>query len=157
MRGALMSEIVVALFPTEEKAQEAAERLSAAAAPEGVVVRGAAILGRSLDGAVSERKWSSRVPWRPPAGAVLGAVIGFLVGPIGAGIGFLSGGVLGAVKDLSDVAEAEIKLREIREKLRPGTGALVVDIDEPSLQAFSERMQQLGGDVISPGLKQPPE
>lgn len=51
------------------------------------------------------------------------------------------------------VASVEAKLDDIRMKLSPGTGALVVDLEERSLQAFSTRIHEVGGEVVSPGLK----
>lgn len=147
-----MSEIVVAIFPGEGAADEVAQQLSSTAAQDGIVIRSAALLVRGADGSVSERKWTSRVPWKAPAGAIVGALIGFLGGPIGAAIGFASGGALGAVTDVSDEARREARLRDMHTRLRPGTSALVVDLDERSLHTFSSRMHELGGEVIATGL-----
>ena len=148
-----MSEIVIAIFPTEGKAQEAAQQLSDTAAQDDIDVRGAVLLVRAADGTLSEKKWTNRVPWKAPSGAVVGALIGALGGPMGAGVGFASGGAIGIVSAASDAGRVEAKLEEARTKLSSGTSALVVELDERSLQTFSTRVEELGGEIVSPGLK----
>jgi uncharacterized membrane protein len=152
-----LSEIVVALFQNESKANEAAQQLSETATQEGIVMHGAALLARANDGSISERQWTGRIPWKTPAGGLVGALIGALGGPAGAGLGAAAGSAFGFAKDVSDVKRAEGKLQDVRTKLSPGRSAIVVDLDERSLQTFSTRIQGLGGEVVAPGLKRTPE
>jgi hypothetical protein len=56
------------------------------------------------------------------------------------------------ITDTSEIARAEQKLRDIHAKLVPGSSALVVDVDEGSLLTFSARVQQLGGEIVSPRM-----
>ncbi len=144
-----MSDFVIAVFPDEEKGQQAAETLSRRARADSIVVRAAALLVKEPDGTVSQRKWARHVPWKLPAAAVLGALIGFLAGPIGAVVGFVSGGFLGFTRAVSDVARAEELLREVHRQFSPGKSALVVELDEESVAAFNARVRELEGVVVA--------
>jgi uncharacterized membrane protein len=144
-----MSEIVVAVFPDETKAREAAENLASAAPSHELVVHGAALLVKAADGKVTERKWTSRMPWKAPSGALVGALIGFLGGPIGAAVGFASGGLIGFAKDASDTARAEALLRKIHTELMPGKSALVAELDTHSVPAFDAHVLEFGGAVLN--------
>jgi len=140
-----VSEIAVAVFHDEKKAQAAAEALAGPVASHGIVVRGAALLVKNADGTVSQRRWTSRIPWKAPSGAIVGTLIGFLAGPIAAAIGFASGGLIGFSKDASDTVRREGFLRTVHTQLSPGRSALVVELDEHSVQAFNTQVQKRGG------------
>jgi len=145
-----VSEIAVAIFPDETKAQAAAEALAGPLPSHEIVVRGAALLVKNADGTVSQRKWTSRIPWKAPSGAIVGALIGFLGGPIGAAIGFASGGLIGFSRDASDTVRREEFLRTVHTQLSPGRSALVVELGEHSVQPFNTHVQRLGGTLCGP-------
>lgn len=78
-----MSQLLIVIFPDEARAYEAARALEDSDDPADAGVRGLAVIVRHADGTVSERKWTSRVTFRAPIGAVVGALIGLPGGPIG--------------------------------------------------------------------------
>jgi uncharacterized membrane protein len=147
-----VNKLIVALFPDEAGAYEAARALEDPRDPVGIAVRGLAVIARHADGKVSEQKWTSRLPFRAPIGALVGALIGLAAGPLGSAIGFTAGGFLGFARDLANFGIDESFFNDVEAQLTPGKSALVIEVPKDASARLEARLRELGADVLRTDL-----
>jgi uncharacterized membrane protein len=107
----------------------------------------AAVLVRDEDGEFSVRE-SGDLDARQGRvlGAITGGLIGLLTGPIGAVVGALAGaGVGGIAAKRIDVGLSDKFLEEFRDRLQPGTSALVLVVQHEWVQKASEALADREG------------
>jgi uncharacterized membrane protein len=148
-----VNKLLIAIFPDEAKAYEAARALEDPGDPAYIALRGVAVIVKHADGTLSAKKWSSRVAFRAPVGAVVGALIGLAAGPIGSAIGFTAGGLLGLSRDLANFGIEESFFNEVATQLTPGKSALVIEVVEDASARLEARLRGLGATVLHTGLK----
>jgi uncharacterized membrane protein len=148
-----VNQLVIAIFPDEAKASEAARALEDPGDPANIAVRGLAVTVKHADGTVSEKKWTSRLPFRAPIGALVGALIGLAAGPVGSAIGFTAGGFLGFTRDLANLGVQESFINDVAEQLTPGKSALVIEVAEDASARLEARLRDLGATVLHTDLK----
>jgi uncharacterized membrane protein len=148
-----VNQLVIAIFPDEAKALDAARALEDPGDPAAIAVRGLAVIVKHADGTLSEQKWSSRVPFRAPVGALVGALIGLPAGLIGSAIGFTAGGLLGFSRDLANFGIEESFLNDVAAQLTPGKSALVIEVAEDASARLKARLRELAAIVLHTNLK----
>jgi uncharacterized membrane protein len=148
-----VNQLLIAIFPDEAKAHEVARVLEGAGDPASVAVRGLAVIVKHADGTVSEEKLTSRLAFRAPLGAVVGALIGLAAGPLGSAIGFTAGGLLGLSRDLANFGIEDSFLNDIAAQLTPGKGALVIEVAKDGSARLEARLRELGAAVLHTDLK----
>ncbi|MDB6087994.1 MAG: hypothetical protein JWN85_778 [Gammaproteobacteria bacterium] len=148
-----MNRLVIAIFPDEGKAYEAARVVEDPADPADIGVRGLAIIVRHADGTVSEQKWTSRLSFRAPIGALVGALIGLAAGPLGSAIGFSTGGLLGLSRDLAKFGMEDSFISDVGAQLTPGKSAVVIEVEEEASARLEARLRELGATVLNSDLK----
>jgi uncharacterized membrane protein len=148
-----VNQLVIAIFPDDAKAYEMARELEQPSDPAHTAVRGLAVIVKHADGTVSERKWTSRVAFRAPVGAVVGALIGLAAGPIGSAIGFTAGGFLGFSRDLANFGIEESFFNDVAAQLTPGKSALVIEVAGDASARLEARLRELGATVLHTDLK----
>jgi uncharacterized membrane protein len=148
-----VNQLVIAIFPDDAKAYETARELEQPSDPAHTAVRGLAVIVKHADGTVSERKWTSRVAFRAPIGAVVGALIGLAAGPLGSAIGFTAGGFLGFSRDLANFGIEESFFNDVAAQLTPGKSALVIEVAGDASARLEARLRELGATVLHTDLK----
>ena len=148
-----MNQLLIAIFPDDAKAYETARELEKPGDPAHTAVRGLAVIVKHADGTVSERKWTSRVAFRAPVGAVVGALIGLAAGPVGSAIGFTAGGLLGFSRDLANFGIEDSFLNDVAMQLTPGRSALVIEVGGDASARLEVRLRELGATVMHTDLK----
>jgi uncharacterized membrane protein len=149
-----VNQLVIAIFPEEAKAYEAARALEDPGDPADIAaVRGLAVLVKHADGTLSQEKWTSRLPFRAPVGALVGALIGLAGGPVGSAIGLTAGGFIGLSRDLANFGVAESFLNDVAAQLTPGKSALVIEAAEDASARLEARLRGLGATVLHTDLK----
>jgi uncharacterized membrane protein len=148
-----VNQLIVAVFPDEAKAYEAARALEDPGDPAHSALRGMAIVVKRADGTVWERKWTSQVAFRAPVGALVGALLGLAAGPIGSAIGFTAGGLLGLSRDLANFGIEDSFFNDVAAKLTPGKSALVIEVAKDADLQLEARLKLLGASVMVTDLR----
>jgi uncharacterized membrane protein len=153
-------DVIVATFETRNQAYDAAidiDRLD-----DGVVdVKGGAIVEKdplgnvmTLDSRGLDSAWGLA---GAAGGALLGALVGALAGPAGvaagaavgggAAAGGLMGGTTGALVDVTDWGLKVDYIDLVRSRMRPGTTALVAEVEEGSTEPIDQAVARHGGSI----------
>ena len=149
-----MDRLLAVIFDEESKVYEARKALRELDSDDLITVFDEAVVARNLDGSATVRPGDALRPVRTLAGTVLGAPIGLLGGPAGAGLGAAAGFVVGDAMDVSNAKICDDFVEEVREKLTPEKFALVAEIRELSTTEVDTRMEALGGTVYRRALKE---
>lgn len=143
-----MNDVVIVTFDELARAQTAMDALRRLHEDEVVEVRSAAIVVREADGRFSIPEDEEHVGWAGVAtGGAIGALLGALVGPIGALLWGAAGALLGSVVDAEDAEVSEDVLTRVVRDVAPGTTALVADIQERAPSIVDTAMTAAGGTV----------
>jgi uncharacterized membrane protein len=148
-----VNQLVIAIFPDEAAAYDAARALEDPGDPAVTAIRGLAVIVKHADETVSEQKWNSRLPFRAPVGALVGALIGLAAGPVGSAIGFAAGGWLGFTRDLANLGVEESFFNAVAAQLTPGKSALVIEVAKDTSARLAARLRELGATVLHADLK----
>jgi uncharacterized membrane protein len=149
-RSSQQIELVARVFDGPDKAERALDSFEEWHRLHTVTVRNAAILVKDEDGETSfkdVKEWD--VKKGGLAGAIAGGLIGLVGGPVGVVVGALAGaGVGGAAAGLTDTGFSDDFLKELPERLQPGTSAFIVLVEHDSVRSMAEAMADVGGVVL---------
>ena len=143
--------VVIAYFPAEDKASDAADQLKSwEKATDGIKLGGINILTWE-DGKIKTRKVGGRDAGKDAGwGLALGAVTGMLSGGVtliaGAAAGTAGGGVLGEFFH-KNVGLTDADKQELDAKLQKGGAALVAAVATDEVDPTKKEMASLGGTV----------
>jgi uncharacterized membrane protein len=146
-----MSDLVVMVYPTQEKAEEVRKRLFQLQKEYLIKLADAVIATKSADGQIHLHQ----VVNTTAAGAVSGSFWGLLIGvlflnPIlGAALG-AAGGALGGA--LTDFGINDDFMKRLSESIQPGNAALFVLIKEMTADKVVEQIKDYGGVVLKTSL-----
>jgi uncharacterized membrane protein len=146
-----VNQLVIAIFPDEAQAREAARALEDPGS--NIAIRGLSVIVKHADGTRSEEKWTSRLPFRAPMGALIGALIGLPAGLFGSAIGFTAGGMFGFSRDLAKFGVEESFFNEVAAQLTPGKSALVIEAAKDASARLDAYLRELGAAVLHTDLK----
>lgn len=162
-----MEKFVAVVFDTENAAYKGAEALRGLHRNGDLTVNAAAVVAKDEYGTVQLKKTVDEGPIGTFFGLGIGALIGLLAAPAavasgaaiagtaavaqaaagGMALGGMTGGVLGAFRDI-DVAEVDTAaLNDVSNKLEPGKTCLIASIEESWTTPLDSRMNELGGTV----------
>src|SRR4051812_7989264 len=146
-----MSNLVAVAYPDAATAEEVRGELALAMKEHLIVLEDAVVVVRGDDGKVKLHQAISTTGAGAASGALWGGVIGllFLSPLLGAAIGAASGGAAGA---LTDVGVDDKFLKELGEKLTPGSAALIVLVRDSTPDKVLPRISQYGGHVLQSSL-----
>ena len=140
--------VFVVTFDRLAEARAALSELRRLADEDAVAIRTAAVVVREADGRFWMPEGEQHVGVKgAAAGGVLGAVLGALTGPVGLVVGGAAGAVAGSRADAHKAATSEAALAEVARLIRPGTAALVADVDERGSSLVETAMATSGGAV----------
>jgi uncharacterized membrane protein len=152
VRGvAQMSDLVVIVYPTQEKAEEVRKRLFELQKEYIIKLGDAVIATKSTDGQIQLHQ----VVNTTASGAVSGSFWGLLIGvlflnPIlGAALG-AAGGALGGA--LTDFGINDQFMEQLAESIHPGDAALFLLIREMTADKVIEQIKDYGGVVLKTSL-----
>ena len=142
-----MSDLVVIVYPSEEKAEEVRKRLFELQKEYLIKLGDAVIATKSADGQIKLHQIVNTTA----AGAVSGSFWGLLIGVLflnpllGAALG-AAGGALGGA--LTDVGINDEFMKQLAESIKPGDAALFVLIQEMTADKVLAQIQDFGGVVL---------
>lgn len=142
-----MSDLVVIVYPSEEKAEEVRKRLFELQKEYFIKLGDAVIATKSPDGQIKLHQVINTTV----AGAVSGSFWGLLVGILflnpllGAALG-AAGGALGGA--LTDVGINDDFMKQLAESIQPGNAALFVLIEDMTADKVVAQIKDYGGVVL---------
>jgi uncharacterized membrane protein len=148
-----MERMVVVIFSDENTAYEAARALRELDEASEIGLDTEAVVTKDRDGAVTVVNARVADPKGAMGGAAVGAMLGFLGGPVGLAIGAAGGYVLGAITDEARARVDQDFVRDVSNTLARGKTALVAEIDEDVPDAVDEQMKALGASVLRRDLQ----
>ncbi len=151
-----MSDLVVIVYPSEEKAEEVRKRLFDLQKEYLIKLGDAVIATKSADGQIKLHQ----VVNTTAAGAVSGSFWGLLVGVLflnpllGAALG-AAGGALGGA--LTDVGINDQFMKDLAASIQPGNAALFVLIESMTADRVVAQIKDYGGVVLKTSLDETKE
>jgi uncharacterized membrane protein len=140
--------VIVVGFDDESKAYQAFSELKSLGASGAIKLHGAAVVKRDDYGTLSIKEVVTENTGRGTAvGGLVGAFVGILGGPIGVLLGWGAGSMIGASRDVSELAEDQALLTTSASVITNGSTGLVAEVGESSPQAVNNEMGKLGGRV----------
>jgi uncharacterized membrane protein len=140
-----MDKFVVVVFPDERRAYEGVSQLRQLHEEGSVSLWATSVVRREADGTLTIVQEGDPGPLGVGVGALTGGLIGLFGGPVGAAVGLAGGGVVG---DALHAGVSRDFLEELRGELAPGKYAVVAEVSEDWLAPLDTRMDALGGNVI---------
>ena len=146
-----MSNLIAISYPDPATAEEVRGVLGQAMKEHMIELDDAVVVVRQDDGKVKLHQAVSTAGVGAAGGALWGGLIGllFLSPLLGAAIGAAAGGASGA---LTDVGVDDKFMKELGEKLSPGTAALIVLVRSSTPDKVLPRVAEYGGHVIQSSL-----
>ena len=142
-----MDKFVVAVFPTEAKADEGARAMRELQAEGSLALYNMAVVTRA-EGKLSVNQIADELPLGLGVGALVGGLVGLVGGPAGAGAGLLAGGIIGSWSDLFNLGVDKEFLDSVSTELKPGKSAVVAEVQEEWITPLDTRMEALGGTLL---------
>jgi len=142
-------QLVVAAFPTETGAKDALKQLDEAKDRGLIKMKDVALLTRGQDQKLHISESADKGLGRGGLiGGVAGAAVGIVAGPVGwATLGGAAVGALAA--KLRDGGFPDQRLRQIGERLTPGSSAMVAVIEDVWLEDVERMLRERGADLAT--------
>ena len=154
-----MSDLVVIVYPSEEKADEMRQRLLQLQKEYLIELDDAVIAVNTGSGHVRLNQLLNPTAAGALSGSMWGLLLGalFLMPVVGPAIGAVSGAALGAASGaiggaLTDLGIDDKFMKELGQKLAPGHAALFLLIRKVSLEKVLDAIKGSGGEVIKASL-----
>jgi uncharacterized membrane protein len=146
-----MPDLVVIVYPSEEKAEEVREKLLRLQREYLIELEDAAIAVKTASGKIRLNQLVSTTAVGALSGSLWGLLIGtiFLMPVLGVAVGAASGALGGA---LSDIGINDNFMKELAAKLEPGNAALFLLIRKITTDKVLEAIRGTGGTVIRTSL-----
>jgi uncharacterized membrane protein len=140
-----VSDLIAVAYPDQAAAERARGRLPEVVREGLMELEDVVVLVRKEDGTLDVRQGSSGVGAAAAGGAMWGGLIGliFLAPLFGMAVGAVAGGAIWK-STFGDVGVAEGFVDGLREKLTPGTAALVLLVRDMDLEKVLPRIEEPG-------------
>ncbi|BAF86965.1 MULTISPECIES: DUF1269 domain-containing protein [Azorhizobium] len=146
-----MSDLVVIVYPSEQKAEEVRQHLIALQKEYVIALEDAVIAVKSEDGHIKLNQLVNTTAAGALGGSFWGLLVGtiFLMPVVGAAIGAASGALAGA---LSDFGVNDAFMKDLAGSIAPGNAALFVLIKSMTADKVLEDIKGFGGVVLKTSL-----
>jgi uncharacterized membrane protein len=151
-----MSDLIVIVYPSEEKAEEVRQRLFKLQKEYLITLNDAVIAVKTEAGAVKLNQLVNTTAVGAASGSFWGLLIGvlFLNPIVGVALGAASGALGGA---LSDFGINDNFMKELAASIQPGNAALFVLIKNMTADKVLKEIQDAGGTVLKTSLDESKE
>lgn len=146
-----MSDLVVVVYPSEQKAEEVRQRLFELQKEYLIKIGDAVIATKNENGHVKLNQLVNSTAVGAASGSVWGLLIGaiFLMPIVGVALGAASGALGGA---LTDYGINDKFMKELAESIQPGNAALFVLVQQVTGDKVLEELRGTGGTVLQTSL-----
>jgi uncharacterized membrane protein len=143
-----MDKILVVIFDDENKAYEGSRTLQDLHNEGSITLYDKAVIAKDASGKVSVKQTDDVGPIGTGVGLLTGSLLGLLAGPVGFVVGASVGMFGGMMYDLASLGVGEDFLYEVGQYLLPGKAAVVAEVWEAWVLPVDTRMQAVGGVVF---------
>ena len=161
-----MDTFIAVVFENDEAAFRGADALRELHKNRDLVIYSAAIIGKDAEGSVTIKRAADQGPIGTAFGALTGALVGLLAGPVavaggavaagaastvalgGMAVGGMTGSMFGMFRDLYEAGIDADTLQKVSIELLPGKSAVVAAIDEAWTTPLDVKMKDAGGTVF---------
>ena len=143
-----MDKMLITTFDEEKKAYEGSKILKELDAEGSIELYAMAVIGKDPSGTWTVKKEADQGPLGTGVGLLTGAALGLFGGPVGVAIGAGVGTVGGAIADLARAGVSGDFLAEAGEQLLKGQYAVVAEIEEEWTVPVDSRLEAVGGSVV---------
>jgi uncharacterized membrane protein len=144
----MMDKMLVVVFDSEIKAYDGSKALQELQSEGSINLYAKAVIARDAAGKVEVKQEGDMGPVGMGVGLLTGSLLGLLGGPVGLAIGAYAGTVGGMFYDLGHLTVGADFLSEVEQSLLPGKAAVVAEVWEEWTTPVDSRMEALGGIVI---------
>lgn len=142
-----MEKMIIATFDDEKRAYEASRILRELDGDGSIAVFAMSVIGKDASGKWTVKEAANQGPLGTGVGLVTGTVLGLLGGPVGVAIGAGVGTLGGLFYDLGNAGVGGDFLADAGEQLAAGKYALVAELWEEWTMPVDARLEALGGVV----------
>lgn len=149
-------ELLVYAFQDEQQADEALTKLREIKKQGIIDIVNAAVLIREMDGTIKVKDTADPEPKKGALiGGVVGGLLGLLGGPVAPFIGVAAGAGIGALiaKNI-DLGIPNDQLTEIAEGLQPGTSSIIALIEHRWVDQLIPELENYGKMIVRQALKE---
>ena len=143
-----MKHILVVIFAGQAQAHAGVRALRQLDAEGQHTLHELGVITRSPQGDVAVLESSGEGIVGTGVGMAVGGLIGLLVGPLGMAVVAVAGTLAGALRDYWVAGAGRDFVAQAQDFLRPGTVAIVAEVDEDRTLAVDAAMQTAGGTVF---------
>ena len=140
--------MLIAVFETETKAYEGLSALKGLHREGDITLYAAGVINKDQNGQIRIKEGADEGPIGTGVGLLTGSLIGLLAGPLGFAIGAATGAMAGMIYDVSDSDINETFIDDVSAALTNGKTAVVCEIDETWTVPVDTKMQAIGGVVF---------
>ena len=140
--------MLIAVFETETKAYEGLSALKGLHKDGDITLYAIAVINKDQNGQIRIKEGADQGPIGTGVGLLTGSMIGLLAGPVGFAIGAATGAMAGMIFDVSDIDINGTFLDDVSAALTNGKTAVVCEIDETWTVPVDTKMQALDGMVF---------
>lgn len=146
-----MSDLIAVAYPDRQTAEEVRGRLAQLTREHAIELADAVVVSREENGKVKLHQAVNPAAHGAAGGALWGGLIGmlFLAPLLGAAIGAAAGGASGA---MADFGVDDGFMKELGQRLTPGSAALIVLVSKVTPDKVLPQIQQYGGEVLQTSL-----
>jgi uncharacterized membrane protein len=144
----IMEKMLIATFDEEKKAYEGSRILRNLDAEGSIELYAMAVIGKDASGKWTVRQEADPGPLGTGVGLLTGTVLGLIGGPAGVAIGASVGTLGGALYDLAKAGVSGDFLVEAGEQLLTGKYAVVAEVWEEWTTPVDSRLEAAGGQVV---------
>ena len=143
-----MNKVLVAVFDNESAAFEGQSALKELHAAGDITLYATAVIVKDAAGTVNVKQAADEGPIGTGVGLLTGSMIGLLAGPVGFAVGGSVGALTGMLVDLGESGIGMDFVDEVSKTLSPGKVAVLAEVDETWAAPVDTRLGQLGGVVF---------
>ncbi len=143
-----MDKMIVVVFDSEAKAYEGSKAFQELQDEGSINLYAKAVITRDTSGKVEIKQGGDMGPIGTGVGLLTGSLVGVIGGPVGVALGGYVGTVSGLVYDLVHLGVDEDFLDDVAKTLQPGKAAVVAEVEEEWTMPVDTCMGTLGGTVI---------
>jgi uncharacterized membrane protein len=140
--------MIVGIFDNEKNAYKGARALKDLHDEGSITLYASAVIAKDADGKVNVKQMADQGPIGTGLGLVTGTLVGLLGGPVGVAVGAGVGTFGGMLYDFAKVGVGEDFLEEVAQQMKPGKVAVVAEAQEEWVMPLDTRMEAVGGVVI---------
>lgn len=143
-----MNKMLIAVFETETKAYEGLSALKGLHKDGDITLYAIAVINKDQNGQIRIKEGADQGPIGTGVGLLTGSMIGLLAGPVGLAIGAATGAMAGMIYDVSDTDINATFMDDVSAALTNGKTAVVCEIDETWTVPVDTKLRALDGLVF---------